>query len=73
MIGTLSGASAGAQNATIVVHARELEVARASEDPLASGYVRADYDRPELRWQLAEGELDLFENGTIRLRESPES
>jgi glyoxylase-like metal-dependent hydrolase (beta-lactamase superfamily II) len=58
-------------NARIVVHARELDAARAAEDPLATGYVRADYDRPGLRWQLAEGELDLFGDGTIRLLETP--
>jgi glyoxylase-like metal-dependent hydrolase (beta-lactamase superfamily II) len=58
-------------NATIVVHARELEAARAAEDPVATGYVRADYERPELRWQLAEGEQDLFGDGTIRLLETP--
>ena len=58
-------------NATIVVHARELEAARASEDPLASGYVREDYERPELRWRPAEGELDLFGDGTVRLLETP--
>jgi glyoxylase-like metal-dependent hydrolase (beta-lactamase superfamily II) len=57
--------------ATIVVHARELQAARAAEDPLATGYVRADYDRAELRWQLAEGELDLFGDGAIRLVETP--
>jgi glyoxylase-like metal-dependent hydrolase (beta-lactamase superfamily II) len=66
-----TGALGHFPDATIVVHARELEAARSSEDPLASGYVREDYDRPELRWQLAEGELDLFEDGTIRLLETP--
>jgi glyoxylase-like metal-dependent hydrolase (beta-lactamase superfamily II) len=66
-----TGALGHFPNATTVVHARELEAARASEDPLASGYVREDYDRPELRWQLAEGELDLFKDGTIRLLETP--
>jgi glyoxylase-like metal-dependent hydrolase (beta-lactamase superfamily II) len=58
-------------NATIVVHARELEAARAAEDPMATGYVRADYERPELRWQPTDGELDLFGDGTIRLLETP--
>jgi N-acyl homoserine lactone hydrolase len=58
-------------NAKIVVHASELEAARAAEDPLATGYVRADYDRPELRWELAEDDLDLFGDGTIRLLETP--
>ena len=66
-----TGALGHFPNATIVVHGRELEAARASEAPLASGYVREDYDRPELRWQLAEGELDLFGDGTIRLLETP--
>jgi glyoxylase-like metal-dependent hydrolase (beta-lactamase superfamily II) len=33
--------------------------------------VRADYDRSELHWQLAEGEQDLFGDGTIRLLETP--
>jgi glyoxylase-like metal-dependent hydrolase (beta-lactamase superfamily II) len=58
-------------NAAVVVHERELEAARASEDPMATGYVRADYDRPGLRWQLAEGELDLFGDRTVRLLETP--
>jgi N-acyl homoserine lactone hydrolase len=66
-----TGALGHFPNAAIVVHARELQAARAAEDPLASGYVRADYDRAELRWQLAEGELDLFGDGTIRLLETP--
>jgi N-acyl homoserine lactone hydrolase len=57
--------------ATVVVHARELQAARAAQSPIASGYVREDYDRPELRWQLAAGELDLFGDGTIRLLETP--
>jgi glyoxylase-like metal-dependent hydrolase (beta-lactamase superfamily II) len=66
-----TGALGHFPNATIVVHARELEAARASEDPLASGYVREDYGRPELRWRPAEGELDLFGDGTVRLLETP--
>jgi glyoxylase-like metal-dependent hydrolase (beta-lactamase superfamily II) len=66
-----TGALGHFPNATIVVHARELQAARAAEDPLTTGYVRADYDRPELRWQPAAGELDLFADGTIRLLETP--
>ncbi len=66
-----TGALGHFPRATVVVHASELEAARAAEDPLATGYVRADYDRPELRWQLAEGELDLFGDGKIRLLETP--
>jgi N-acyl homoserine lactone hydrolase len=66
-----TGALGHFPNATVVVHARELHAAREAESPIASGYVREDYDRPELRWQLAEGELDLFGDGTIRLFETP--
>lgn len=66
-----TGALGHFPGATVVAHARELQAARAAGSPLASGYVREDYDRPELRWQLAEGELDLFGDGTIRLIETP--
>jgi glyoxylase-like metal-dependent hydrolase (beta-lactamase superfamily II) len=66
-----TGALGHFPNAAIVVHARELQAARAAEDPVATGYVRADYDRSELPWQLAEGEQDLFGDGTIRLLETP--
>jgi glyoxylase-like metal-dependent hydrolase (beta-lactamase superfamily II) len=66
-----TGALGHFPGATVVVHARELQAARAAESPIASGYVREDYDRPELRWQLAEGELDLFGDGAIRLIETP--
>jgi len=62
-----TGALGHFANATIVVHARELQAARAAQDPISSGYVREDYDRRDLRWQLVEGELDLFGDGTIRL------
>jgi glyoxylase-like metal-dependent hydrolase (beta-lactamase superfamily II) len=66
-----TGALGHFPNAAIVVHARELEAARAAEDPVATGYVRADYDRSGLRWQPAEREQDLFGDGTIRLLETP--
>jgi glyoxylase-like metal-dependent hydrolase (beta-lactamase superfamily II) len=38
---------------------------------MQSGYIRADYDRPELRWQTIEGDTDLFGDGLIRLVETP--
>ena len=66
-----TGALGHFPNATVVVHARELQAARTADAPAASGYVREDYDRPELRWQPAAGELDLFGDGTIRLFETP--
>jgi glyoxylase-like metal-dependent hydrolase (beta-lactamase superfamily II) len=66
-----TGALGHFPSATVVVHARELEAARAAASPLASGYVRDDFERPELRWQLVDGELDLFGDGAIRLIETP--
>lgn len=66
-----TGALGHFPNATVIVHARELDAARSAKSPAASGYVREDYDRPELRWQPTEGELDLFGDGTIRLLETP--
>jgi glyoxylase-like metal-dependent hydrolase (beta-lactamase superfamily II) len=57
--------------ADVVVHARELEAARAAADPTSSGYVRADYEQPGLRWQTFEGDLDLFGDGSVRLLETP--
>jgi len=66
-----TGALGHFPDAAIVVHARELQAARAAQDPISSGYVREDYDRPGLRWQLVEDELDLFGDGTIRLLQTP--
>jgi N-acyl homoserine lactone hydrolase len=66
-----TGALGHFPGATVVVHARELEAARSAQSPAASGYVREDYDRPELRWQPVEGELDLFGDGAVRLIETP--
>src|SRR6202011_1262836 len=66
-----TGALGHFPDATVVVHARELEAARAAESPMASGYVRADYERPELRWKTVDGDTDLFGDGAIRLIETP--
>ena len=66
-----TGALGHFPEATVLVHARELETARAAESPATSGYVRADYDRPELRWRTVEGETDLFGDGAVRLIETP--
>lgn len=66
-----TGALGHFPSATVVVHTRELQAARAAVSTIASGYVREDHDRAEVRWQLAEGELDLFGDGTIRLIETP--
>jgi glyoxylase-like metal-dependent hydrolase (beta-lactamase superfamily II) len=66
-----TGALGHFPSATVVVHARELEAARGAEPPVASGYLREDYERPHLRWQPADGELDLYGDGVIRQLETP--
>lgn len=66
-----TGALGHFPNAVVVVHEREREAALAADDPLRSGYVRADYDRPELRWQTLDSDTDLFGDGLIRLLETP--
>jgi N-acyl homoserine lactone hydrolase len=66
-----TGALGHFPDATVIAHRRELDAARAAETPSASGYVREDYERAELRWQLVDGELDLFDDGKIRLLETP--
>jgi len=66
-----TGALGHFPSATVVAHARELEAARVAEPPVASGYLREDYERPKLRWQLVDGELDLYGDGCIRLLETP--
>lgn len=66
-----TGALGHFPNATVVVHERELDAARAAESPEATGYVRADYERPELRWRTWSGNLDLFGDGAVQLIETP--
>jgi glyoxylase-like metal-dependent hydrolase (beta-lactamase superfamily II) len=66
-----TGALGHFPEAAVVVHARELEAARAATDPMRSGYVRADYDRPDLRWEPVDGDTDLFGDGVVRLLETP--
>ena len=66
-----TGALGHFPDAVVVVHERELAAAQAAEDPMSSGYVRADYDRPDLRWQTVGGDTDLFGDGVVRLLETP--
>lgn len=66
-----TGALGHFPTATVLVHIRELQAARAADSPLASGYIRQDYDRHDLRWRLVDGELDVFADGAIRLIETP--
>jgi glyoxylase-like metal-dependent hydrolase (beta-lactamase superfamily II) len=57
-------------NATVTVHERELEAARAAQ-PFENGYVREDLNHAGIDWQPITGEHDLFGDGTIRLIETP--
>jgi N-acyl homoserine lactone hydrolase len=66
-----TGALGHFPRSSVVVHERELDAARQAGEPLESGYVKADYERPELRWETFAGERDLFGDGTIRLLETP--
>ena len=66
-----TGALGHFPKAVVVAHAREREAALAADDPMQSGYIRADYDRPELQWQTVDGDSDLFGDGLIRLIETP--
>lgn len=66
-----TGALGHFPQAEVVVHERELEAARAAGSPEATGYVRADYERPDLRWRTWSDELDLFGDGAVQLIETP--
>ncbi len=66
-----TGALGHFPDATVIVHARELDAARTVEPPHVHGYVRADYERAGLRWRTVEGELDLFGDGAIRVLQTP--
>ena len=66
-----TGALGHFPDATVLVQARELEAARAADPPAGSGYVRQDYERPEIDWQLLDGDFDVFGDGTIRLIQTP--
>ena len=66
-----TGALGHFPDATVIVHARELDAARAADPPHAHGYVRTDFERAGLDWRAVEGEQDLFGDGTIRLLQTP--
>jgi glyoxylase-like metal-dependent hydrolase (beta-lactamase superfamily II) len=53
------------KKSTIVVHARELEAAKAP-DAINSGYFPADWDQP-IPMKVIEGQTDLFGDGRITL------
>jgi glyoxylase-like metal-dependent hydrolase (beta-lactamase superfamily II) len=66
-----TGALGHYPDATVIVHERELEAALASQSPVETGYVRADFDRTGIDWRPVSGEHDLFGDGAIRLIETP--
>ncbi len=65
-----TGALGHFPGAEIVVHASELDSARAAH-PLARGYASADFEQPDLDWHPFTGELDLFGDGSVRLLPTP--
>jgi N-acyl homoserine lactone hydrolase len=66
-----TGALGHFPNATVLVHARELQAARAADPPVASGYLPRDYASRDIPWKLVNGELDLYRDGVVRLLETP--
>lgn len=64
-----TGATGRFPNATHIVRRREYEYALAPDWFASGGYIRADFDRPGLKWQLleeSEDGYDVFGDGTIR-------
>lgn len=66
-----TGALGHFPSATVLVHARELDAARAVTRPIVSGYRPQDYESPDIRWQQVEGEFDVFDDSSIVLLETP--
>ncbi|WP_158811792.1 N-acyl homoserine lactonase AttM [Beijerinckia sp. L45] len=64
-----TGAIGRFPNATHVVQRTEFEYALAPDWFCAAGFIRADFDRPELKWRLLEGAwgdfYDLYGDGSI--------
>lgn len=64
-----TGATGRFPNATHIVRRREYEYALAPDWFARGGYIRADFDRPGIKWQLleeSEDGYDVFGDGTIR-------
>ncbi len=66
-----TGALGHFPSATVLVHARELDAARAVTRPIVSGYRPQDYESSDIRWQQVEGEFDVFDDSSIVLLETP--
>lgn len=57
------------KRATVICHARELELARSAEG-LANGYLPADWDHPN-RFDTIDGDRDVFGDGSLTLIPMP--
>ena len=55
----------------MLVVAAELAAAGAADPPHARGDVREDFEQPGLDWRVLDGELDVYDDGTIRLLPTP--
>ncbi|MBV9917742.1 MAG: N-acyl homoserine lactonase family protein [Solirubrobacterales bacterium] len=66
-----TGALGHFPEATVLVHARELDAARCEDPPVSPAYRPKDYANPEISWKLVTGEHDLYGDGRVRLLETP--
>jgi len=65
-----TGAVGRFPNATHIVQRREYEYAFTPDWFAAGGYIRKDFDRPNLKWQFLDGEhtdlYDIYGDGTLK-------
>ena len=70
-----TGAVGRFPNATHVVHRKEYEYAFSADWFAAGGYIRKDFDKPNLKWNFIEVErnevYDVFGDGTIQMIPTP--
>jgi N-acyl homoserine lactone hydrolase len=70
-----TGAAGRFPSAVCLVQRKEYEYAFAPDWFARSGYIRSDFDRPELNWHFLEGAAtdyyDLFGDGTIKIISTP--
>ncbi|QTF10914.1 N-acyl homoserine lactonase family protein [Brenneria izadpanahii] len=70
-----TGAIGRFPNATYVVQRREYEYAYTADWFAAGGYIRNDFDRPGLKWEFLDGEIndfyDLYGDGSLRTIYTP--
>lgn len=70
-----AGGTGAFPNAEYIVQRSELHYAYVPDFFQAGAYIRADFDKPQLKWLLLEGEhdegFDLFGDGTLRILFTP--